>query len=524
MALVMPGTSGHENPARDIPSREKAPAGDVSRAPAGRLRLPGPTLLLVLGFAVLASISAMSITLVYRAQDDADSVTHTLRVMNAISQLQVMVRRAESAERGFLITGGDGFLRFYEESKARALPSLDEIGALTQDNPAQQARVAEARPLLDSRFASFERAIALRQSGDVEAAQADLKADRSEGAMSRLGTLLIDMKAAETQLLDSRAIASRHSAGWLTAVSAGGFAVVLALGGLALYLNRRTIAALEEAQQELETVNAGLEQRVAARTADLKEANDEIQRFAYIVSHDLRSPLVNIMGFTSEIETMRTELFQRLGRLRETAGEAREADAEMAADFEEALGFIKTSITRMDRLINAILALSREGRKEFMPVDVDVGELIANIAGSMAHQTNEVGAVIRAGQLPVIHSDRLALEQIFTNLLDNALKYLRDGVPGVIEVSAVNTPGFITFVVKDNGRGIDPKDRGRVFELFRRSGRQDRPGEGIGLAHVRALVRRMGGLISLDSTLGEGSTLKVTLPRRLPIDNGHKDT
>ena len=72
-------------------------------------------------------------------------------------------------------------------------------------------------------------------------------------------------------------------------------------------------------------------------------------------------------------------------------------------------------------------------------------------------------------------------------------------------------------------RGIDAKDRGRVFELFRRSGRQDRPGEGIGLAHVRALVRRMGGLISLDSTLGEGSTFKVTLPRRLPTEPGKKD-
>ena len=494
----------------------------LARNRADRLRLPTPTLLLALGFTVLAALSAMSITLMYRAQDDAEGVNHTLRVMNAISQLQIAIRRAESAERGFLITGGDGFLRFYQESKARAVPTLDEIGNLTLDNPTQQARIAEARPLLQSRFEAFERGIALRRSGDVEGAQSDLKSDPSEGAMTRLGTLLVEMKAAETQLLDSRAKASRHSAGWLTAVSAGGFAVVLILGGLALYLNRRTISALESAQQDLEAANAGLEQRVAERTADLREANDEIQSFAYIVSHDLRSPLVNIMGFTSEIETMRTDLFQRLARLREQAGEGPEADGALAADFEEALGFIKTSITRMDRLIHAILTLSREGRKEFMPVDVDMGELISGIAGSMAHQTQEAGAQIRAGRLPVIHSDRLALEQIFTNLLDNALKYQRDGVPGVIEVSAVDTPGFVTFTVKDNGRGIDPKDRGRVFELFRRSGRQDRPGEGIGLAHVRALVRRMGGLISLDSVLGEGSTFKVMLPRRLPTDNGKK--
>lgn len=341
--------------------------------------------------------------------------------------------------------------------------------------------------------------------------------------MTRLGTLLMEMKAAENSLLEERTSASRDSTVWLTVVSLAGLAVVLALGALALTLNRRQVGALQAAHRELEAANQGLEKRVAERTADLKEANDEIQSFAYIVSHDLRSPLVNIMGFTSEIEAMRGDLFDRLAHLRTQAGEETDNDAQLAADFEEALGFIKTSITRMDRLIHAILALSREGRKEFMPVDVDMGQLIANLRDSMTHQLHEAGGEIIIKRLPVIQSDRLALEQIFTNLLDNAFKYRRDDVPLRIEVSAVDTPGFVTFIVQDNGRGIDPKDRGRVFELFRRSGRQDRPGEGIGLAHVRALVRRMGGLISLDSKLGEGSTFKVTVPRRLPTETGKKD-
>lgn len=488
-----------------------------------KLRLPGPTALLAAGFAVLIALNATSITLVDRAQDDAASVSHTLRVVNAISQLQIMIRRAESAERGFLITGGEGFLRFYEESKAQTRPNLDTIAALTTDNPNQQARVAEARPLLDERLGVFDRAIAQYRSGDAPGAMAGLRADRSEGSMTRLGSLLMEMKAEETRLLEGRTAASHGSAVWLTAVSVAGFTFVLLTGGLALLLNRRAITALKAAGADLEANNATLEQRVAERTADLKEANDEIQSFAYIVSHDLRSPLVNIMGFTSEIETMRTELFERLARLRSAAGEDPAEDGDLQSDFEEALGFIKTSITRMDRLIHAILALSREGRKEFAPSRVDVGELIATIAGSMAHQLHERDAEIRFGALPTLESDRLALEQIFTNLLDNAVKYLRNGVPGRIEVSAVETPGFVTFMVKDNGRGIEAKDRGRVFELFRRSGRQDRPGEGIGLAHVRALVRRMGGLISLESTFGEGSTFRVMLPRRLPRDNGKQD-
>lgn len=488
-----------------------------------RLATPGPTLFLLLGFAILVAISASSITLVHRARSDADSVAHTLQVMNAVSQLQVLIRRTESAERGYLITGREGFARFYETSKAQSGPTLDEIATLTADNPEQQRRVAEARTLIAERLASYERSMALRAAGDVEGAFADIRADRTEGAMTRLGTLLVEMKAEESKLLEERYGASRDSTVWLTSVTIAGLGVVLALGALALTLNRRNISALQSAQRELEAANQGLEKRVAERTADLKEANDEIQSFAYIVSHDLRSPLVNIMGFTSEIEAMRGDLFERLAQLRAKAEEPPETDAQIAADFEEALGFIKTSITRMDRLIHAILALSREGRKEFMPVDVDVGQLIASLRDSMTHQLHDAGGEIVIKRLPTIQSDRLALEQIFTNLLDNAFKYRRDEVPLRVEVSAVETPGFVTFIVEDNGRGIDPKDRGRVFELFRRSGRQDRPGEGIGLAHVRALVRRMGGLISLDSKLGEGSTFKVTVPRRLPTETGKKD-
>src|SRR5450631_1679287 len=116
-------------------------------------------------------------------------------------------------------------------------------------------------------------------------------------------------------------------------------------------------------------------------------------------------------------------------------------------------------------------------------------------------------------ELPTITSDRLALEQVFSNLMDNAVKYLRAGVPGSIEVRATESDGAITYEAHDNGRGIDAKDRERIFDLFRRSGIQDRPGDGIGLAHTRALVRRLGGSINVESEPDRGSVFKVTLPK-----------
>jgi signal transduction histidine kinase len=168
----------------------------------------------------------------------------------------------------------------------------------------------------------------------------------------------------------------------------------------------------------------------------------------------------------------------------------------------------------MDRLISAILNLTREGRREFKPEQIDTKSLIDNIAKTVAHQAIEAQATITVEPLPGIVSDRLALEQIFSNLIDNALKYLRKDVPGVINVSGRLKLGFAVFEVKDNGRGVDPKDHQRIFELFRRAGVQDRPGQGIGLAHVRALVRRLGGTMSVQSELGAGSTFVVTLPAK----------
>jgi signal transduction histidine kinase len=166
----------------------------------------------------------------------------------------------------------------------------------------------------------------------------------------------------------------------------------------------------------------------------------------------------------------------------------------------------------MYRLINAILKLSREGGRVMTPEPLELKKLLEVTAQSLNHQLTEAGAELVIEDIPRLVSDRLALEQIFTNLLENAVKYLAPERPGQIKVRGWQEGSTVFIDVEDNGRGIDPKDHGRVFDLFRRAGAQDRPGEGIGLAHVRALVRRLGGTISLNSAAGIGSTFRVSLP------------
>jgi hypothetical protein len=344
------------------------------------------------------------------------------------------------------------------------------------------------------------------------------------------------MRAEEERLFAARTIAADLSQRIASTVTIAGSALVIALAAISIFLVRRSAGARDGAEARLRDNNLNLEATVEERTAELREANNEIQRFAYIVSHDLRSPLVNIMGFTSELEELRADIFRRIAALDRAVGTApvpvlagdaepdlEGEDRQLSQDFSEALGFIKSSIAKMDRLITAILNLTREGRREFEPVRIDTRELIEAIVTTVAHQAAEADAQIRIEPLPEIVSDRLALEQIFSNLIDNALKYLKPGVPGDITVRGRTKLGFAIFEVADNGRGIAPKDHQRIFDLFRRAGTQDKPGQGIGLAHVRALVRRLGGTMSVHSELNSGSTFTITLPIEWAASNRNRD-
>ncbi len=190
-------------------------------------------------------------------------------------------------------------------------------------------------------------------------------------------------------------------------------------------------------------------------------------------------------------------------------------------DLPESIGFIRSSTQKMDRLINAILRLSREGRRVIAPEKLDMKSLLNGVADGIRHQASSRAAEIEIeSPLPDIVSDRVAVEQIFSNLVENAVKYLAKDRPGLITVRGRAQGDTVIYQVQDNGRGIDPKDHDRVFDLFRRSGTQDQPGEGIGLAHVRALAYRLGGLITCESALDQGATFTLSLPRVLTLERG----
>src|SRR5229473_3166390 len=413
---------------------------DIVTPDATRWRAIGQILLLAAGLVVLTVISAGSVYLVNKAREDARWVVHTVESENQISFTQLQLRRAESAQRGFLLTLQPKFQTDFEEAASQLAPAMTRLSQLASDNPVQRRLLDEMVPLSNQRIDEFRQTIEL----------------------------------ARTQRLNDAA----------------------------------------------------------------KRVREDIGRDAMNHIYDLGSPLVNIMGFTSELEELRGDIFRRIGTLGRAAASASPVpviagenepvldgeDKQLSQDFAEALGFIKSSIAKMDRLISAILNLTREGRRDFEPVRIETRELIEGIVATVAHQAAEAEAQIRIEPLPNIVSDRLALEQIFSNLIDNALKYLKQGVPGDILIRGRTKLGFAIFIISDNGRGIDSKDHQRIFELFRRAGAQDQPGQGIGLAHVRALVRRLGGTMSVASELHSGSTFTITLPIKWTASSRNRDS
>jgi hypothetical protein len=251
------------------------------------------------------------------------------------------------------------------------------------------------------------------------------------------------------------------------------------------------------------------------RTSEaLNQTNEEVRQFAYIVSHDLQAPLVNVRGFTSELSRSLADLNLLVQPALQHLGETERAGADLILrrDVSDAVGFIDASVIRMDHLINALLRLSRLGRHELILERLDLGTLVSGILASLGTQIEARGATVTVLPLPEVTADRTSLEQILGNILTNAVLYLDPARPGRIEVSGRLAGTDLLMKISDNGRGIAADDREKVFAPFRRGGARDVPGEGMGLAYVQALVRRQGGRIWFDSEPGVGTTFSFVLP------------
>jgi signal transduction histidine kinase len=456
--------------------------------------------------------------LVERSQSYFEEITEARAVRRAAVDLRSLVQDLETGQRGYIITLDERYLEPYNAALPRIDDAMQRLKGLLASYEEATLPLATLESDIAAKLIELNGTIDEVRSGNRAVAVEQIRTDRGKEVMDRIRAFtgnLIEQVDTEVQQGVGRQRSTVDLLRWATIL--GGLVVLAVVSG-AIWAVLSYTAELSKARREVEEANSSLEERVRERTADLGKANEEIQRFAYIVTHDLRAPLVNVMGFTSELETSVNTLREYMASKPDEADpyfvEARQLATE---DLPEAITFIRAATRKMDGLINAILKISREGRRQLKPELVDVKEIADISAAAVHHQVAEGGGEINLDiRLGKLVTDKLSLEQVLGNLLDNAVKYQQPERPLKVTIRAMHVPGNrIQIEVMDNGRGIADTDHERVFELFRRSGAQSKPGEGIGLAHVRTMVRALGGDITLKSRLGEGTTFMINLPRDL---------
>jgi signal transduction histidine kinase len=311
--------------------------------------------------------------------------------------------------------------------------------------------------------------------------------------------------------------------------------LVGAIGLTAARLNRTEIErraameALRHASDEIRQFNESLERRVQERTAELAEANRDLaqknqenEMFVYSVSHDLRSPLVNLQGFSKELEAVAADLKAVLASESVPENIRNKAANLLENDVRQSVRFIQTAVSRLGNIIDALLRLSRVGRVEYQRGPVDLNKLVDGVVQSMSAALHDAGVSLRLNELPPCYGDGTALEQLFSNLIGNAVKYRDQGRISEIEVGLVE-PELApqagetrTYYVKDNGLGIPAAHQDKIFQAFKRAHPSVAPGEGMGLAIVRRTAERHGGHVWVESREGQGSTFFINLPAAMP--------
>jgi len=230
------------------------------------------------------------------------------------------------------------------------------------------------------------------------------------------------------------------------------------------------------------------------------------------VSHDLRAPLVNLQGFSNELERSCSALEASLRPVTLPETTQRTIQAILHVDIAGALRYISASASKFQRLIDALLLLSRTGKQELRVEEIDVRAVVDSTVMSLRQSIAMSGAEVLVESLPAVHGDVTAIGQVFSNLISNAIKYLQPGRPGRIAVGGQTIDGHAHYWVRDNGAGIAASAQRRLFQVFQRFHPNLASGEGMGLAIVKRIVERHGGKIWAESEEGVGTTFHIALP------------
>lgn len=439
----------------------------------------------------------------------------TNRVINSVNTLHMAVLRAESGQRGYLLTRDESYLEDYNTTLLRIESLFDEveISAQVSDLPDQDAKIKKLISLSRKKINEMVATVNLAKGGDFASAIELVTSDRGLLLYDRFESIFTEIDNSE------RTVQGEHLANLMklrrdsvnTLIISG---VTTAFLVIAIFvLLKMNMRENLRHQRTLENINEELEYKISQRTQELQVYSDELARsnreledFAFVASHDLQEPLRKIRAFGNRIDDGYSDVID-----------------ERCRDF---LKRMLNAAERMSMLISDLLAFSRVSTRGKDFTEVDLNDVVAAVLEDLEIAIEEADAKVEVGKLPVIQADKSQVEQLILNLISNAIKFRKPDINPLISISSrepeeselkglhlINQFDWATITIEDNGIGFDQSFAEKIFAPFQRlHGRSSYKGTGIGLAVCRRIVERHNGQIKAVSEPDKGAKFYIIIP------------
>lgn len=409
-------------------------------------------------------------------------VAHSYEVVAELEGLAASLAEAESVWRGFISSGDPAYLKERDAVLIRLDQHLQAAKQLTLDNAAQQSRLRELESSLQKRHEQINALIALGQSQGLAAAQHAPISEDVHQVTSQVSAQIDQLQREETKLLAQR---HREDGAWATGLIATFITLLVTVVGVLAWLCLRVRVETRARARHAESLDR--------LNLSLQAANRELESFSYSVSHDLRSPLRAIDGYSLMLEE------DYAAQLDETA--------------RRYIKTIRAGSQRMAALIDDLLTFSRLSRQSLNRQTVDMNMLARRAAAEVLESQPEPKPAVNIAQLPPVPGDPALLRQVWTNLISNAVKYSSKSATPEVLIRAETEGRLVRYEVQDNGVGFDMKYADKLFGVFQRLHSMDEyPGTGVGLAIVQRIINRHEGAVTAKGERGKGATFGFTLP------------